>query len=63
VLQEGELDSYSFFQYVSDAEERKELQNRIANDKKQKYFAKGLEMGYFKFDDYGKIIANLKLVL
>jgi hypothetical protein len=55
--------SYSFFQYVSDPEERKELQNRIANDKMQKYFAKGLEMGYFQFDDYGKIIANLKLVL
>jgi hypothetical protein len=48
---------------VSDPEERKELQNRIANDKMQKYFAKGLEMGYFQFDDYGKIIANLKLVL
>ena len=53
--------SFSWFQYVSDPQERKELQNRIANDKKQKYFAKGLEMGYFYWDDFGKIVANFKL--
>jgi len=55
--------SYSFFQYISDPEERKELQYRIANDKKQKYFAKGLEMGYFKFDENRKIVANFKFFI
>ena len=48
--------SYSFFQYVSDPEERIELQNRIANDKKAKYFAKGLEMGYFELNKKGLIV-------
>lgn len=54
--------SYSFFQYVSDPVERKELQNRIANDKKAKYFAKGLEMGYFELNENG-LIVNYKFVL
>lgn len=54
--------SYSFFQYVSDPEERKELQNRIAHDKKAKYFAKGLEMGYFELNENG-LIVNYKFIL
>lgn len=53
--------SFSWFQFVKDPQERQELRNRIANQKKQKYFAKGLEMGYFYWDDFGKINANFEL--
>jgi hypothetical protein len=55
--------SFSWFRFVRDPQEREELRNRIANEKKQKYFAKGLELGYFYFDDFGKIVADLKFVL
>lgn len=55
--------SFSWFLFVEDPQEREELRNRIANDKKAKYFAKGFEMGYFKWDDNGQIIANFELIL
>ena len=55
--------SFSWFRFVRNPQEREELRNRIANEKKQKYFAKGLELGYFYFDDFGKIVADLKFVL
>jgi hypothetical protein len=55
--------SFSWFRFVRDPQEREELRNRIANEKKQKYFAKGLELGYFYWDDFGKIVADLKFVL
>lgn len=53
--------SFSWFQYVSDPQEREELRKLIINEKKSKYFAKGLEMGYLEFDADGKIIANFEL--
>jgi hypothetical protein len=55
--------SFSWFLFVEDPQEREELRNRIANDKKAKYFAKGFEMGYFKWDNNGQIIANFELIL
>jgi len=55
--------SFSWFRFVRDPQEREELRNRIANEKKQKYFAKGLEVGYFYFDDFGKLVVDLKFVL
>jgi hypothetical protein len=54
--------SFSWFRFVKDTEEREELRLQIANDKKTKYFAKGLELGYFKWDDNGQIIANFELI-
>ena len=55
--------SFSWFQFVSDPQEQKELRNWKANQKMSKYFAKGLEMGYFEFDDKGQIVANCKFIL
>ena len=55
--------SFSWFQFVKDPQEREELRNWKANEKMSKYFAKGLEMGYFEFDDKGQIIANCKFIL
>lgn len=54
--------SFSWFRFVKDTEEREELRLEIANAKKTKYFAKGLELGYFKWDDNGQIIANFELI-
>lgn len=53
--------SFSWFRFVRDPQEREDLRKMIANVKKQKYFAKGIELGYFYWDDYGKIVANFKL--
>lgn len=55
--------SFSWFQFVSDPEEREDLRKMIANVKKSKYFAKGIEMGYFEFDEQGRIIADCKFIL
>jgi hypothetical protein len=57
------INSFSWFQYVSDPQEQQDLRNLIANEKKSKYFSKGLQMGYFEFDDDGKIIANFELFI
>ena len=53
--------SFSWFRFVREPQEREDLRKMIANVKKQKYFAKGIELGYFYWDDYGKIVANFKL--
>jgi hypothetical protein len=55
--------SFSWFQYVSDPQEREELRNWKANLKKGKYFAKGLKMGYFDFNEQGRILANCEFIL
>lgn len=54
--------SFSWFRFVEDPQEREDLRKQIANIKKSNYFAKGLQMGYFEFDEQGKIIANLELL-
>jgi hypothetical protein len=53
--------SFSWFRFVRDPQEREDLRKMIANVKKQKYFAKGIELGYFYWDDFGKIVANFEL--
>ena len=53
--------SFSWFRFVEDPQEREDLRKQIANIKKSNYFAKGLQMGYFEFDEQGKIIANFEL--
>lgn len=55
--------SFSWFQFVSDPQEREDLRKMIVNVKKSKYFAKGVEMGYFKWSDDGQIIADFELLL
>jgi hypothetical protein len=55
--------SFSWFRYVSDPKEREELRKEIANKKKYNYFAKGFEMGYFKWGDDGQMIADFKLIM
>lgn len=52
--------SFSWFRFVEDPQEREDLRKMIANVKKQRYFAKGVEMGYFYWDDNGKIVANFE---
>lgn len=54
--------SFSWFKFVSDPQERENLRNQIANNKKAKYFAKGLEMGYFELNENG-LIVNYKFTL
>jgi hypothetical protein len=54
--------SFSWFKFVSDPQEREDLRKQIANNKKAKYFAKGLEMGYFELNENGLII-NYKFTL
>jgi hypothetical protein len=54
--------SYSWFRFIEDENERQELRKQIANDKKAKYFAKGLEMGYFELNENG-LIVNYKFIL
>jgi hypothetical protein len=53
--------SFSWFKFVSDPQEREGLRKDIANIKKSKYFAKGLEMGYFEWDENGQMVANYEL--
>ena len=53
--------SFSWFRFVEDPQEREDLRKQIANIKKSNYFAKGLQMGYFEFDEQGKIVANFEL--
>ncbi len=55
--------SFSWFRYVEDPKEREELRKMIANVKKQKYFAKGVEMGYFSWNEDGEIVANFEMFL
>jgi len=55
--------SFSWFQFVRDPQEREDLCKMIANVKKQKYFAKGIELGYFYWDENGKVVANLLMNL
>jgi hypothetical protein len=55
--------SFSWFRYVEDPKEREELRKEIANKKKYNYFAKGFEMGYFKWGDDGQMIADFKLIM
>jgi len=54
--------SFSWFKFVSDPQEREDLRKQIANNKKAKYFAKGLEMGYFELNENG-LIVNYKFTL
>ena len=54
--------SFSWFKFVKDPQEREDLRNQIANNKKAKYFAKGLEMGYFELNENG-LIVNYKFAL
>lgn len=54
--------SFSWFKFVEDPQEREYLRNMIANNKKAKYFAKGLEMGYFELNENG-LIVNYKFIL
>ena len=54
--------SFSWFRFVEDPQEREDLRKEIANNKKSKYFAKGVEMGYFKWSEDGQIIANFELL-
>jgi len=54
--------SFSWFKFVSDPQEREDLRKQIANNKKAKYFAKGLEMGYFELNESG-LIVNYKFAL
>ena len=54
--------SFSWFKFVSNPQERENLRNQIANNKKAKYFAKGLEMGYFELNENG-LIVNYKFAL
>jgi len=54
--------SFSWFRFVEDLQEREDLRKQIANNKKAKYFAKGLEMGYFELNENG-LIVNYKFTL
>jgi hypothetical protein len=54
--------SFSWFRFVEDPQEREDLRKEIANNKKSKYFAKGVEMGYFKWSEDGQIIGNFELL-
>lgn len=52
--------SFSWFRFVESEEEQKKLRQRIENEKKMKYFTRGLELGYFHFDDNGNLQTDLK---
>jgi hypothetical protein len=54
--------SYSWFRFIEDENEREELRKKIENDKKARYFAKGLEKGYFELNENG-LIVNYKFSL
>ena len=55
--------SFSWFSAITDPQEQEDARKMIANVKKQSYFAKGVEMGYLKFNDNGQIVANFELLL
>jgi hypothetical protein len=55
--------SFSWFQFVSDPQEREDLRDEVLNNKKIKYFAKGFEMSYLKWDENGQIVANFDYLL
>jgi DNA-binding transcriptional ArsR family regulator len=53
--------SFSWFTYVENELEQKSLREKIETEKKMRYFAKGIELEYFYFDDNGELKINLKV--
>lgn len=55
--------SFSWFKFVESEQDQQILRLKIENEKKIRYFTRGLELGYFYFDDNGRLQADLKLEL
>jgi len=55
--------SFSWFSAITNPQEQEDARNMIANIKKTKYFATGIEKGYFYWDENGQVVANLSMIL
>jgi hypothetical protein len=55
--------SFSWFTYIENKKDQEDARNMVADIKKTRYFATGIQKGYFVWDENGQIVANLQMQL